>query len=156
VLCIPAWEEADELAALMLAKLLEQHGIDAKVIPVATLATNAGVESKWGASELGCVCGVTPFAYVHVRYRCRRLQAYSPGLRLAAALLTVHDAGELKRRQLGIPVPELAGSLKQALAIMLRLLEVPARDSVGTGRRRLKGSIAGVSAKSKRLRLFAR
>jgi hypothetical protein len=122
VLCIPARDEADEIAALMLEQLLTRRGINAKVLSCAGLLGECIQKVEEEKPGVVCVAAVPPFGYVHARYLCRRLRNRFPDLKVVAAILTEGDVSEIKKRQPPVAADEIGSSLAQALAAILYLL----------------------------------
>jgi len=122
VLCIPARDEADEIAALMLEQLLSKRGIAAKVLPCAGLLGECMQKVEEEKPGVVCVAAVPPFGYVHARYLCRRLRTRFPEIKVVAAILTEGDVNEIKKRQPPVAADEIGSSLAQALAAILSLL----------------------------------
>jgi len=122
VVCLPARDEADEIAALMLAQLLTKRGVHARAFSSVALAGECMEEISRSGAKVACVAMVPPYGYMHGRYLCRRLRAQFPELKLVAAVLTERDLDEIKRRQPSLAADELAASLKQALTAILSLL----------------------------------
>jgi predicted PurR-regulated permease PerM len=122
VLCIPARDEADEIAALMLEQLLSKRGIPAKVLSCAGLLGECMQKVEEEKPGVVCVAAVPPFGYVHARYLCRRLRTRFPDVKVVAAILTEGDVNEIKKRQPELPADEIGSSLAQALAAILSLL----------------------------------
>lgn len=122
VLCIPARDEADEIAALMLEQLLSKRGIPAKVLSCAGLLGECIQQVEQQKPGVVCVAAVPPFGYVHARYLCRRLRNRFPDLKVVAAILTEGDVNEIKKRQPPVQADEVGSSLAQALAAILSLL----------------------------------
>jgi predicted PurR-regulated permease PerM len=122
VLCIPARDEADEIAALMLEQLLSKRGISAKVLSCAGLLGECIQKVEQEKPGVVCVAAVPPFGYVHARYLCRRLRNRFPELKVVAAILTEGDVNEIKKRQPPVSADEIGSSLTQALAAILSLL----------------------------------
>jgi hypothetical protein len=122
VLCVPARDEADEIAALMLEQLLNKRGISATVLSCAGLLGECIQEVDKRKPRLVCVAAVPPFGYVHARYLCRRLRDRFPELKIVAAILTEGDVSEIKKRQPPVQAHEIGASLTQALAAILSLL----------------------------------
>jgi predicted PurR-regulated permease PerM len=122
LVCIPARDEADELAALMLAQLLDKKGIRAKTFPCGVVPGELlhGVAQE--KPPLACVFAIPPFGYLHVRGLCRRLHQQFPALRLIAAILTERDVQEIKKRQPTVPADEIVSSLRQAMNETIVLL----------------------------------
>jgi predicted PurR-regulated permease PerM len=128
VLCIPARDEADEIAALMLEQLLTKRGINAKVLSCAGLLGECIQKVEQEKPGVVCVAAVPPFGYVHARYLCRRLRNRFPELKVVAAILTEGDVGEIKKRQPPVAADEIGSSLAQALAAILSLLPTANRQ----------------------------
>ncbi|HSU53382.1 MAG TPA: AI-2E family transporter [Candidatus Dormibacteraeota bacterium] len=122
VVCIPARDEADEIAAKMLEQLLLKRGIKARSLSCASLAGECLEQIKNGPAKIACVAVVPPFGYMHARYLCRRLRAEFPDMKIVAAVLTEREVGELRQRQPKIIADELASSLKEAMTAVLSLL----------------------------------
>jgi hypothetical protein len=121
VLCIPARDEADELATRMLVQLLNKHGIDAEAVPVSMIA--GGLEAAPSQkTKIACVSSVPPFGYTNARYLCRRLRSRFADLKVVAAILTESSTEELKQRQPPIVADELASSLTQEVSKVLALI----------------------------------
>jgi hypothetical protein len=119
VVCIPARDQADEIAAAMVGQLLFKRGVRANVLSSATLAGECFEELRQGSARIVCLTVVPPFGYTHTRYICRRLRTQFPDLKIIAAVLTERDPEELKQRRPEIPADELATSLKQAVTAIL-------------------------------------
>jgi predicted PurR-regulated permease PerM len=122
VVCIPARDQADELAAFMLAQLLHKRGIEARALPSGTLAEESLDEVRRHKAKIACVSAVPPFGYMHARYLCRRLRAQFQDVKVVGAILTERDVEELKQRQPGLVVDEIASSLKEGLNRILSLV----------------------------------
>ena len=82
VLCLPAHDEADEIAALMMTHLLEQRNYHAQLLTADALASE--MVDAMGRLEvnLALVSALPPGAVLHSRYLCKRLSARFPELRL--------------------------------------------------------------------------
>jgi predicted PurR-regulated permease PerM len=124
VLCIPARDEADEIAAAMLEQLLQNRGVKAHALSCTALAGECIQQIKEGQPGIVCVVVVPPFGYSHARYLCRRLRAEFPNLKIVAAVLTEREAEELKQREPRLTADEIAPSLRQTLTAILSLLPV--------------------------------
>ena len=121
VVCIPARDQADELAAVMLSQLATQRGITAKALSADELAGEYLEQVGKEGARIACVQAVPPFGYMHARYLCRRLRAQFPELKVIAAILTERDPEETRKRQPGIDANEVATSLERALSEILSL-----------------------------------
>jgi len=114
VLCIPARDEADELAAYMLKFLLQKRGLGALVLNTGiSIAAMVG-EVERSKAKVACVVAIPPFALTHTRYLCRRLRNQYKELKLTAALLTEKEA-DLAKPAAGLPsADQTAATLSQA------------------------------------------
>ena len=127
VLCIPARDDADEIAAVMLCQLLEQRGISAKTLAAGALAGESMETINQESPTVACVLAVPPLGYVRARYLCRRLKGNCPNLKLVGAILTEQDIDQIKRRQPPLVADELASNIRDAVAAVLTL--VPLRST---------------------------
>lgn len=78
VLCIPANDEADEVAAGMLAQLLEFANRPVIAVPLSSSAMNMLVVIEPTADDIFCVSAVQPYAFSHARTLSRELRAKYP------------------------------------------------------------------------------
>jgi predicted PurR-regulated permease PerM len=122
VLCVPARDEADEIAALMLAQLLKKRGIEAQGLPVNALTVNGLGEENRKEARVACISSVPPYGFMHARYLCQQLRARFQKARLVAAILTEHDVEEVRHRQPPLSADDLASSLHQALQEIVAFL----------------------------------
>ena len=86
VLCLPARDEADEIAGLMLVQLLRQRGIAARVVSTKTLSGEMIEQVGAEQASVVCVSALPPFAATHARYLSKRLRPKFPQLRLIVGL----------------------------------------------------------------------
>jgi len=121
VITIPARDEADELAALMLEQLLAKRGIPVRTVCAGSLASECLEEVGRENFKVACVCAVPPRGYIHTRYLCKRLHAEFPNLKVIAAILNEGDVQRIRKRQPAIPADEFATSLEQAVAEIISL-----------------------------------
>jgi predicted PurR-regulated permease PerM len=120
-LCIPARDEADEIAAQMLVQLLNKRGLAAKSMDSQALASESLEQVGRDNPHVVCVASIPPLGYLHTRYLCRRLRTEYPKLRLIGAVLTERDVEDVKKRRPAVTADDLATSLKQAVAQILAL-----------------------------------
>jgi hypothetical protein len=126
VVCVPARDEADEIAALLLDQILRKRAVPARVFSCAALAGECIEELKQTHAKIACVAVVPPFGYLNARYMSRRLRAEFPDLKIIAAVLTERPADELKQRRPTIAADELATTLKEAVTAIVSYL--PTRE----------------------------
>ncbi len=99
VLCLPARDEADEIAATMLAQVLQRNGYSAEVVSLNTLAGEMLDRVTEGHADIICISAIPPAATAHARYFCKRLRARFPDLKLVVGLWTIQaDITKAKQR----------------------------------------------------------
>jgi len=78
VLCVPARDEADEIAGTMLAQVLIERGVSAQATKVNTLASE--LLDTIERDEIGVICisAVPPAGMRHARYLYKRIRARFP------------------------------------------------------------------------------
>lgn len=129
VLCIPARDEADEIAALMLNQLLAKRGIGARVLSSTVLAGETVNLMQQQQPAVAVVTAVPPFGHLHARYLCRRIRKQFGRVKLVCATLSQQDASEIPGGQPPLPADEMATSLQQTLAQTIAL--IPVQDQSG-------------------------
>lgn len=82
VFCLPAKDEADELAALMLQQLLERRGIAAEALSVRTFPADWSKSIRSRRVQVVCISGIPPFAVAPARALCKRLKQQLPALKV--------------------------------------------------------------------------
>ena len=120
VLSLPAHSEADEIAALMLAQLLEARGIKAKPISASALASERLEEAAAENIQVVCVSTVPPDGYMHTRYLCKRLREQLPEIRIVVAILAREDVS--RKRDSSVPADEVTVTLKEAANAIVSLV----------------------------------
>jgi predicted PurR-regulated permease PerM len=85
VLCIPARDDADAVAALLLSQLLLRQGHGAQYIPIGTRAEML-VQVAELKPAVVCISALPPFAAGHAQALYARLRAHSPNLEIVVCL----------------------------------------------------------------------
>jgi hypothetical protein len=131
VLCIPARDETDELAAFMLKLMLHKRGIGARALPSGLSLDGLIDEIDRSKPKVTCVVAVPPFAYVHTRYICRRVRAEFKQLKLAVALLTESQPEQPNPSSSGpTTADETASSLRKAVEAIASMIASSAPSDV--------------------------
>ena len=86
VLLLPARNAADEIAATMLAQLVEMSGCRVETISENVLAGELVELIAERQADVVCISAMPPAAATHARYLCRRLHGKFPGGRLIVGL----------------------------------------------------------------------
>lgn len=95
VVCLPARDEGDDIANVMLAQLLELRGYCSFPVPVAALASEMLEEIEHRKADLVVVSALPPGAVSYSRYLCKRVHARFPEVAMAVGLWTIK--GDLKK-----------------------------------------------------------
>src|SRR5262249_54925426 len=85
VVCIPARNEADEFAAMMLAQILEREGHEAQVLARGTIA-KIFEESATFHPHVICISALHPLSPGQARPLCKQLREHYPKVKLLIAL----------------------------------------------------------------------
>lgn len=122
-ICLPAGEKADEIAATMLAQLLEQKGVTAKVLPAPLVPMEKLDLAKEEKVDLICISAVLPSGLWPARQVYKRLSAEFPASKFIVGLWGAREeAKEFQNRFPKIPPENLTTTLKQAVERNLQLL----------------------------------
>jgi predicted PurR-regulated permease PerM len=115
ILCVPARDEADYLAAIMLAQVLKRAGFEAKAIP---LEQDRGVGAIAASEQPDIVflSGLPPFARARLRRVYNNVRSRYPNLRIMIGLWNYHDDHVQAAQQISRgEVSEAATTLAQAV-----------------------------------------
>jgi predicted PurR-regulated permease PerM len=120
ILCLPARDEADEIAGLMFAQLIETRGILVDVVSTRVLAGEMLTRVAEDPDGIVCVSALPPFAATHARYLCKRLRPRFPKLKITVGLWTTNGGAKKAQERLtatGIDrfVTTLADGVEQAV-----------------------------------------
>jgi predicted PurR-regulated permease PerM len=85
ILCIPSRDEADDVVAMLLARVLERHGHRAQAIPIGTTAQMLSQVTELNPNVV-CISALPPFAVNHARALYARLRIQSPELHIVVCL----------------------------------------------------------------------
>lgn len=119
VFCLPARDEADEIAALMLAQLIRERGLEARTLPLQTVAGDFLKLPEGRKPSLASVLAVPPYGYTGARHVCRRLHERFPELKLVAVILSERDGEYPRQPKPGLPATQFATSLRRAVEAVL-------------------------------------
>ncbi len=116
VLCFPANDEADEIAAAMLAQLVEQAGCATVSFPIGpSIDDMLGVAAP-GPDDVICISSIPPLAFTHARALNRRLRSKFPKTKILIGVWGF--SGNVERalqRFRPLPPDHLATNLASAL-----------------------------------------
>jgi len=117
IVCVPANDLADEIAATMLAQLLEQCGHKTLLLPGTALSQEILARLAEEAGTILCISAVPPFAFAHARTLALRLRQSVPGNRILIGLWNTNGDKDVLRERFGQARPDfVVATLREALA----------------------------------------
>ena len=117
VVCIPTSDQADEIAATMLAQLLERAGHKTLLLPSAALSPELLARFAEDPTMTLCISAVPPLAFVPARALCLRLRKELPRNRILIGLWGNVLVPATLQSRFGPARPDrVVGSLSDALA----------------------------------------
>jgi hypothetical protein len=116
VCIVAARDEADHVAALVLARMLEPPEFNPQVIAYPLLAAETIEQIEEKACKVVCISAVPPHAAAHAGQLCRRLKQRLPELKVMVALWTADKSDKLESRLREAGVDEVVTRLPQAIA----------------------------------------
>jgi hypothetical protein len=132
ILSLPARSEADEIAAMMLAQVLETKGCDVQSISVMSLAGDDLADQN--SADVICVSATPPAAVMHARYLCKRLRGRLPEVKLVVGLWDAQGDLNKARERIGcgaIVVATLADAQEQIRLLIPPRFEKQAQPECG-------------------------
>ena len=95
ILCFPAHDEADEIAAAILAQLLEQAGRATLSFPLGSSSDHMLNVVEPTGNDVFCISAIPPFAFSHARTLNRQLRVKFPGIKILVGIWGY--SGDLER-----------------------------------------------------------
>ena len=134
VLCLPARDEADEIAGLMLTQLLEQRGVTVRVASTHILSGEMMEQIAAESIQIVCISALPPMAAAHARYLSKRLRPKFPQLRLIVGLWQTGSITKKTHERLtATGIDKLVTTLSEAVSELSRLsqntLALPMSDA---------------------------
>jgi hypothetical protein len=133
-------DEADHVAALVLARMLEAPEFSPRVISHPLLTVETMDEIQKTACEIVCISAVPPHAAAHAGHLCKRLKSRLPDLKVVVALWTVENSDRLGARLRDAGVDQVVTHLAEAIERLRELQQhkpqLKSADHVHVGRHR--------------------
>jgi predicted PurR-regulated permease PerM len=125
-LCVvPAHDEADHVAALVLARMLPASEFNPRVSPFPLLAGEMLDFIGKEGCKVACISAMPPRAERHAAYLCKRLKQRFPDLKILVALWTSENTERAQARLREAGVDQIVTRLADAID-QLRQLSAPA------------------------------
>ncbi len=126
VTCVPVHEQSDEIAALMLVQLLQQHALETEIALVGQRWKD--LVERVRHRRVACVVTAAPFGFGLARGLGQRLRIETRSLRVIVANLTEPDGETLGGQETRASNQETASSLA---ATVKAVLQTPIRTTPG-------------------------
>ena len=124
VCIVAARDEADHVAGLVLARMLEAPEFAPQLIPYPLPAAETMEQFEAKACKVVCISAVPPHTAAHAGQLCKRLKRRFPELKVMVALWTAENADKLESRLRDAGVDVVVTRLPDAVE-QLRQLTVP-------------------------------
>jgi predicted PurR-regulated permease PerM len=130
VLCLPARDEADEIAATLFVQLLKDNGIRSEVIKKSVLAGEIVQQIEAKHPQIVLISALPPAAVTQTRYLCKRLRGSSSDLSILVGLWNAQgNINRAMERLSAVGMNFLVTNFNQAIE-QIRQIEL-SRDPVG-------------------------
>lgn len=125
ILCLPAHDQADEIAAAMLAQMLEAAGCVVHIASVAALVNERVALVEERKPEIVCISSTPPAAAMHARYLIRQLRRRFPDMAVVVGLWGGQgDLAHARERLDSGPTTYIVASLAEAAAQVEKLVQM--------------------------------
>jgi predicted PurR-regulated permease PerM len=122
VVVLPARDEEDEIAGVMLAQLLRRRGIRTRTLSAAALRAESLSELASAGARVVCISSVPPAELRRARYVWKKIRAIRPELKLVGAVWGATQNLDETRAKLAEFTPDaVARSFEEAVAAVVLL-----------------------------------
>jgi hypothetical protein len=117
ILCLPAYDRADEVTAAMLAQLLEQKGFPTLSLPIIGSSPNDWLALlEAGADDIICISALPPYAFAPARAMFKQIRARFPKLKVVVCVWGFSgDTDKAKARFERVQPDRFSTSLAEAM-----------------------------------------
>ena len=126
ILCVPAYDQADEITATMLAQFLEHQGEVAISFPLTPGAIDVLRTVKPVAGDIVCISALPPYAFNPVRKMCQQIRARFPKVTVVVGVWGFSGDQEKAKASFERTPPE---QLFTTFAQVLEYLNPPASET---------------------------
>jgi len=139
VMCLPARDPADEIAAMMLTQVLESEGYCSKFVSVEKLASEYVDMVEKENVQVVMISALPPAAVTHARYLVKRLRGRFPDLKIIVGLWTTQGSLERPKKRLEstgttLVVASLQDAVEQLRQTVAPLLVTDNAEAKAAGR----------------------
>jgi hypothetical protein len=124
ILCLPARDEADEIAGMMLAQLLATGECLVQSVSFTTAASELVDLVERRKPDLVCISATPPAAVMHARHLCKQVRGRFPDVHLVVGLWNAQgDLSKAKTRIGGAATTHVVATLAEAQEQVRLLIE---------------------------------
>jgi predicted PurR-regulated permease PerM len=123
ILSLPARSEADEIAAMMLAQVLETRSCLVQALSVTSLASEMVELVERRKADVVCVSATPPGAMMHARYLCKQVRRRFPKVKLVVGLWDMQGDLNKAKERIGCSATVVATMADAQEQIRLLILE---------------------------------
>ncbi|MGD0389544.1 MAG: AI-2E family transporter [Tepidisphaeraceae bacterium] len=124
IVCLPARDQADEIAGLMLANLLHELGYSVTNVSATTLASERVDMISQLKADVVVVSALPPGATVHARYLCKRIREKFPHILLLVGIWNAKDDLEKTQKRLaGAADVRLVDGFQNAVPMIHQMIQ---------------------------------
>jgi predicted PurR-regulated permease PerM len=124
IVCLPANDESDEIAGIMLGQLLEIRGYCCTVISVTKLASEMVEIVGDSKADVVCISALPPAAVTHARYLCKRLHGKLPEIEMLVGLWKIDaDLKRAKERIAAVRSVQVSSTFSQAIELIHQMAQ---------------------------------
>ena len=124
ILCLPARDEADEIAAMMLAQLLATGQCLVQSVPFTTAASELLDLVGKRTPDVVCISATPPAAVMHARHLCKLVRGRFPQVPVVVGLWDAQvDLGKARARIGGAATTHVVTTLAEAQEQVRRLIQ---------------------------------
>ena len=131
MVCVPAGDQADEIAATMFAQLLEQCGHKTLLLPSTALSPEILERLGEEQGTMICISAVPPFAFAQARNMALRLRQALPHNRVLVGLWGTTGDKEAIRERFGNAKPDVIVSTLREAIDQVKEYESPGHELAG-------------------------
>jgi predicted PurR-regulated permease PerM len=136
ILSLPARSEADEIAAMMLAQVLETTSCVVQAVSVTSRASEMLDLVEQRKADVVCVSATPPGAMMHARYLCKQLRRRFPKVQLVVGLWDMQGDLNKAKERIGCGatvIATLSHAQEQIRLLLQQLLPQTEQDALSEG-----------------------
>ena len=133
IVCLPAYDRADEITAAMLAQILEQKGFATVSFPLGPSIQECLASIGSGPGDVVCISALPPYAFAPARAMCKQIRERFPKLKVVVCVWGFSGDAQQARARFERAQPDrLSTSLAEAMEHVEELLRPKPKAAYAT------------------------